>query len=225
MGLQYMPSGTSGMTAPGFNSTPDDWQLKQAQVQALGKQGAYQYGSGFGPSQAAQDQQTLAAIPVNAQMQRFNTILPYLTGSLSSLNSNFASAGGTNAPAPQISVGGVLNDQQVQQQVNTSRAANDAATQNSIRNAGNSIAGRGFGANSPLAMAMQQGYQNQNLQSNTANETATRLNAAQANAGQLLNSQQARSSQWQQENALDIQRRLPYFQHQNALIAALAGLA
>ena len=196
--------------------------------QAAGTQAQYNFmpASGIhGPSQGALDQQTLAGIPVNAQMSRFNQLLPILTGELGKLGTNgAATAGGTNTAPPPISTGPTLNPQQIQQQVNTSRAANDQSTATGIQNSNSSLAGRGFGSNSPLQMALNQGAQNSNMATNTANETATRLNAAQQNAAQTLNSQQALSNQWATGNQLDIQRRAPVFAQQNALIAALGGM-
>jgi hypothetical protein len=209
--------------------TPPQTQFAWSPQQALaGKQGQYSFspaGGGMnGPSQSALDQQTLASIPVNAQMSRFNQLLPLLTGQLGRLNNGFATAGGTNSAAPPISTGPTLNPQQIQQQVNTSRAANDQAVAGQMAQSNSSLAGRGFGSNSPLQMALNQGMQNNALATNTANETATRLNAAQQNAAQQLNTQQALSNQWATGNQLDIQRRAPVFAQQNALIAALGGL-
>jgi hypothetical protein len=151
----------------------------------------------------------------------FDQIFGALTGQLG----NMANAGGQNTPAPTISTGGVLNPQQIQQQVNTGRAATDAATGSRIATSNASLAGRGFGANSPLAQALGQGYQNQGLAANTAQETQTRLGAAEMNAKQRLAGQSALSNQWYQGNQTDIERRKPYFQTQNALIAALGGMA
>ncbi len=173
---------------------------------------------------AVHDALQAAQLQQGNQMSRFNQLLPLLTGQLGKLNNGFATAGGTNSAPPPISAGPTLNPQQIQQQVNTSRAANDQATAGQQANSNASLAGRGFGSNSPLSMALNQGMQNNNLATNTANETSTRLNAAQQNASQLLNSQQALSNQWATGNQLDIQRRAPYFQTQNALIAALGGL-
>lgn len=159
------------------------------------------------------------------KMQRFNQIYGLLGGELGRIGSQgYATAGGANGTPPPISTGPVLNDQQIQQQVNQSRASNDAATQGAQARNTASLAGRGFGANSPLAMALNQGLSNNNLATNTSNETNLRLNAAQQNAQQRLNSQQALSNQWAQGNQLDIQRRAPIFAQQNAIIAALAGL-
>lgn len=166
----------------------------------------------------------LASLPINAQMSRFNTVLPMLSSQFGNLQSMMATAGGQSGPSPEITVGGVLNPQQVQQQVNASRAANDQATQGRIMGMQQNMAGRGFGTNSPLAQALSTGMQNQNLATNTANERETRLNAAQMNAGQVLKSQQAREQSFSNRQNESIERTKPYFSSYNALLASLAGL-
>lgn len=174
---------------------------------------------------AVHDQLQATQLSEGNKMSRFNQIYGLLGGELGRLGQPGAfTAGGTNTAPPPISTGPVLNDQQVQQQVNQSRAATDQATQGTQQRNSASLAGRGFGSNSPLAFALNQSAANQGLQTNVNNETNTRLNASQMNAGHLLNSQQALSNQWQQGNQLDIERRKPYLQQQTALIGALAGL-
>ena len=172
---------------------------------------------------AVHDPLAAAQLTEGNKMTRFNEILPLLSNQFSSLN-NMATAGGSNGTPPPITAGPTLNPQQIQQQVNQSRAANDQQTAGQIQQTNSSLAGRGFGANSPLSMALNNASQGQNMATNTANETNTRLNAAQQNAGQLLNSQQALSNQWATGNQLDIQRRAPIFAERNALIQSLGGL-
>ena len=175
-----------------------------------------QAGAVHDPLQAAQ-------LTAADQMSRFSQVFGLLGGQLNN-NGGVSTAGGQNTAPPPITTGPMLNDQQIQQQVNSSRAANDASTQGAMAKNASSLAGRGLGGNSPLAMMLNQGLQNNNLATNTANETNTRLNAAQQNAQQTLNSQQALSNQWATGNQLDIQRRAPVIQQKTALISALAGL-
>ena len=217
-------------TDPGaLSSTGSQWGTNQQNANGSSTYNPSQYtnaqtGLATAQAGAVHDPLLAAQYGVNAQMSRFNQLLPLLSGDLSKLGTNMATAGGANTAPPPISAGPTLNPQQIQQQVNTSRAANDQSTANQQANSNASLAGRGFGSNSPLQMALNQGMQNSNMATNTANETATRLNAAQQNAAQTLNSQQALSNQWATGNQLDIQRRAPVFQQQNALIAALGGL-
>src|SRR5579863_5384970 len=176
-----------------------------------------QAGAVHDPLQAAQ-------LTEGNKMSRFNSILPLLSNQFSRLNNGFATAGGSNGTPPPITAGPVLNPQQIQQQVNQSSAATDQSAANQMRNSDASLAGRGFGSNSPLSMALNNATQGQARATNVSNETNTRLNAAQQNAQQALNSQQALSNQWATGNQLDIQRRAPIYAQQNALIAALGGL-
>lgn len=201
----------------GINSNGQSYAGPSAFAQAQTALGRAQASAVHDPLQAAQ-------LTENDKMARFNSILPLLTNQFSRLNNGFATAGGSNGAPPPITAGPVLNPQQIQQQVNQSRAANDQNTAGQIARSDASLAGRGFGSGSPLSMALNGAMQGQNMATNTANETNTRLNAAQQNASQLLNSQQALSNQWATGNQLDIQRRAPIFAQQNALIAALSGL-
>jgi hypothetical protein len=180
--------------------------------------------SGFDTANYA-NQQKLANIAANAQMypatlqqQRFQQVFPWLE------NQTGGPAPGGLPKAPTISTNPVLNSQQIQQQVNTQNANSDqsTATQNKAMQAG--LAGRGVGAQSPLAQALTGAAQGQNLASKTANETQTRLGAATTNAQQVLQEQQAQQQQYQQNQQLLINQQAPYYARQNALLAAISGL-
>jgi len=165
--------------------------------------------------------------PFDLKQQRFDQLFPMFQHSLTALGTPGQpfTAGGASGASPEITVGGTLNPQQVQQQVNSQRAANDQATEGRMRQTAGQTAGRGFGANSPLLMALQGQAMGQNLATNTANERETRLGAAQQNSQHVLSTQQAREAQFASRQGEDIARRQPYFQQSNALLAALAGLA
>lgn len=177
-----------------------------------------------------------AKAELDAKQGRFNSVFGYLQG----LGSNFLNsspfgqafrAGGSpvGGPEPRIDANPVWNPQQVQQQVNNQRAQNDAGLQSQERQNSQSLAGRGYGANSPLLSAMNQSASNANLIANASADRDTRLNAAQANAGQVLKGQQAQEGQYASRQQEDIQRRQPYvsgwFNTRNALLGALSGLA
>jgi hypothetical protein len=155
---------------------------------------------------------------------RFNAVMGALSGQLGKLNGGVYTAGGQNTAPPPITAGPVYNSQQMQQMQNQNAAQlqQGAAGQDARTSA--SLAGRGFGANSPLAMALQSANQANTRGQVAGTNTQLGLSAAQANAGQLLNSQQALSNQWATGNQLDIQRRTPLIQQQTAILQALAGL-
>jgi hypothetical protein len=132
--------------------------------------------------------------------------------------------GGVGKP-PEVSVGGVWNPQQIQQQVNASRAATDQATVAQQQASAQSATGRGFSPTSPMINAMQGQEWAAGLGTKAASEQKIRQDAAQANASQLLNTQQARANEWANQQQLEIQRAAPYFTRQNAWLAALAGMA
>lgn len=180
-------------------------------------QGGFQTGPFAGPDPASTEfnrTRELTMGPVNAQLAaqqgRFNAIFPLLQGQF---NANANPIGGQ----PRVDVGPIWNDQQIQQQVNAGRAQTDAATEARTREMQQSLGGRGFGANSPLAAALGTQYQNAGLSANTANERETRWNAAQGNAGHIFKTQMGREQ-------AQIEREKPRWAQQSALLAALAGL-
>jgi hypothetical protein len=185
--------------------------------------GQSQVSSQNAAQQIANTQANAAMYPAKLQQQRFQQLFPLLSGQLGSQGNPYTE-GGSVALGPNISTAPVLNPQQIQQQVNTMRATNDQSTASQQRAMQQSLAGRGLGGNSPLAQALGSNMQNANLAANTAGETQTRLGAAQQNAQQVLNAQQAQQNQYATQQQLQVERAAPYFQRQNVLIQALAGL-
>lgn len=172
--------------------------------------------------QVAQIGANAAMYPATLQQQRFQQVFPYLQSQLN--GGNPYAQGGTPGLGPNISAAPVLNSQQVQQQVNTQNAASDQSTAGQIKGYQNSAAGRGIGANSPLVQALSGQAQSANLAGKTANETQTRLGAAQQNSQQVLAGQTAQQGQYATQQQEEIARAAPYFQQQNILLQALAGL-
>ncbi len=165
--------------------------------------------------------------PATLKQQRFDTIFPWLQGQLGSLSSGggLATAGGQSGPSPEITVGGVWNPQQTQQQVNSARAKNDQTAQTTMRGQQQQLSAQGFGANSPLLQSLYGQTQANNLATNTSNEREIRNNAAQQNAQNLLSTQSARENQFANRQNEDIERRKPVWQTFNNLIGSLVGLA
>lgn len=164
--------------------------------------------------------QDTARIGLGNQQSRFNQVfgaLSPLLGQLGQWGANSQQIGGT----PTINTNPIWNPQQIQQQVNAGRAQNDQATQTQMRLAGQQMAGRGFGANSPLAAAIQGQLAGQNLATNADTERQTRMGMTQANAGHQLGAQTA----WEAAYADRLKPWLSYAgSTQNALLAALSGL-
>lgn len=127
-------------------------------------------------------------------------------------------------PAPNIGTGPVWDPGQVQRQVNAARAGNDAATSNQIGRMQGSMGARGFGTQSPLAMALQQRMQADNLATNTDAERNIRWDSAKGNAQQLLASQKAAADSWHQYQQEQIARAQIAAQQQNILTQAMFGL-
>jgi hypothetical protein len=142
-----------------------------------------------GENSRAQLSYQASTLPALLQQGRYQQLLPWA-------QAEYAASGGTVGPAPEISVGPVWNQQQVQQQVNSGRARNDQAAQTQMRETQNSLAGKGFGGNSPLLAALQNQTQMGNMAANSDMERETRWNAAEGNAGHVLDTQKARSDQY-----------------------------
>jgi hypothetical protein len=216
--------GLFGMYMQGNNSKLDPSASMVPNLYGLGwqaEQNKAQQAAETGRANIAAQASTL---PARLAMERFGQVFPYLQSRLNQFGPNGGDASSSNS-SPEITVGPVWNGQQVQQQVNQSRAANDAATQSQQRQMQQQLGGQGFGSGSPLAMALGAGMQNQNLQTNTQNETGIRNNASQVNAGQIFNTQQARSQQYAQRQSEALQAAQIRAGQGNALLSALAGLA
>lgn len=130
----------------------------------------------------------------------------------------------TVQPPPQVSTGPVWDQGQIQSRVNAARASNDAATAGQIARMQGSMGARGFGAQSPLAMALQQRMQSENLATNTDAERSLRWDAAKGNAQQVLAGQKAASDSWHQYQQEQIAMAQIAAQQQNILTQAMLGL-
>lgn len=172
---------------------------------------------------ALSNQLQIAGMPIAFARERFNTLLPMVSGALGGAMGSGGGGGGamigaTGAPSS------VYTPQQIDQQVNAMKAGNQqsAATQQR-ENAASNAAG-GFGSSSPLLQALNQQAQLGAMSANTAGERDLRLNAAGANAKQglgaatMMNQAQAAF----QANANDAERN--QLQARSSLVAALAGM-
>lgn len=164
------------------------------------------------------------AMPIDWDKQKFNQIWPWLQGQYDALGSSAYSVGGQSGQGPTINANPIWNPNQINQQVNNARAINDQTMASRTRQSQESLAGRGFGANSPLAQAMAAQFGMQNLVANTDADRNIRWNAVEGNANQVLTGQQAREQQFASRQAEDIERRKTYASQQNALLGSLGAL-
>lgn len=173
------------------------------------------------------------------QLDRIGQLFPQLLGEYTGYNTQtpysslLSEIGGPQSPFPTITRGPIWNENQVQSRVNQMRSGNDLAAGGAVRGLGESTAGRGFGASSPLLQELTSNIGSQNRATNTQGENDLRWNAAQGNAQHRLAAEQAdvgRSTAMSQD---DLQRRqmalsgrgqdLQYAANrQNALLQALA---
>src|SRR5262245_962930 len=162
------------------------------------------------------------------RQQRWNTLFPYMQRDLQEAQSGqaFAAYGGLKGdpgPRPYISDAPVYSDQMIQERVNAQRSASDAALQSRQAQTARQMAGRGYGARSPLAMALSEAAYGQNLAGNTAAEQQMRLEAAKANAEQVLKAQGLRSEAYTQDVQADVERKKTLASYLTQLRAPIYG--
>lgn len=177
----------------------------------------------------AQMQAEASKYPHLLKEKRFNQLFPMVQnvlGGQGGMAGMFGSAGGPAytgqgqvGQQPFISDAPVYDNQQIQEQVNAQRAQGDAALAGKQRQMQQSMAGRGFGSRSPIAMAMSNALFGQNLAANTANESQLRFDAAGANAKQRLEGQQARERQFASRQQEEIERN----KTRSGIISSLFG--
>lgn len=131
--------------------------------------------------------------------------------------------GGAGAPQPGVTVGGVWSPQQVDQQVNAAKSNNAMSAATQTRAAETGAAGRGFGANSPLLMALKGQIGAATMGANADADRQIRWDAAQGNAKQQLASEGLRGELWKAGEDSDIRRRQTANQGVSSLLAALGG--
>ncbi len=164
--------------------------------------------------------------PLIQKNQRFHAIMPMITKNMEWAKQNLF-----GMPMPGGGSGGygidskpVYSDDQIQQQVNAARAANDASTAGKTREMQESMAGRGYGSRSPLAEMLSNMYAGQNLATNTANERDTRMEASKQNAAHKIEQGKLSVQAKGQENDFYAQLAQVKQGGINALLAMLGSL-
>lgn len=156
---------------------------------------------------------------------QFNTVWGGLSGLLGGLNgSHGSSVGGTNTPQAAIDTSPIWNQDQINQQVNQSRAQSLQGAQGQQQAMAAKMSGQGFGSQSPALLQMQNNAMSQALGQAASNENNQRWAAAQGNASHVLNAQKAGEQNWADYNQADIERRKTSTGYATGLMSALAGL-
>ena len=108
--------------------------------------------------------------------------------------------------------------------MNAAWAKNDSKTQAQILQTQKELTGRGFSSNSPLLEALKVGYVGQNFRANNDAATQIRIQAAQANAEQILNSQKAVADQFNNQQGVVLESEKNQITRQVGLVGALSQL-
>lgn len=243
---QQLAQGFQGQQGDLSRALQTSLQQQQTQQANTAQQSAQAFQGGQGEAQRQNDL-SIAQLPWDFKNKVFGTFSPLIQnlfgqvggmlGQGGAAGTGGAGAGGVpppasgNSPQPNITAGPVWNPQQIQQQVNSTQAQNAAAAKSQQQQNQTKTAGQGWGSNSPLLQALNQGVGNNLLAQNSQAAQQIPWNAAQGNATQLLNSQQAQEGQWQDWNQADIARRQQAIASQgqqlnfgSSLVAALAGM-
>jgi hypothetical protein len=165
----------------------------------------------------------LGMAPLDFAKQKYNTLLPMLQSQLGAQGAGLV--GGQNTPQPAVTPGGVFTPDQIQQQVNASKASVDRQTATSQRGNATKLAGQGFSPKSPLLAALNQQAANAGMASGADQEREIRMGAAGQNAQHMLAGQNLAETQWRDFNDADIRRRQAAQQGQNSILSILASLA
>lgn len=178
------------------------------------------------PDIAAQgaQQQKLQQMNIDWQKQKFGAGMSLLGKQLAGMQQQNGLVGGASGAGPHIPGGPLWTQQAINQKVNANAAHVDQETATNQKDLAGQMAGKGFGARSPLAMALaQQGQQSAMGQKADYNRQFL-PQARQQNAQFDLGVGQAQEQQFAQRNQEDIQRRQALYGQQNSLISALGGL-
>lgn len=159
--------------------------------------------------------------PINWSRERFGQLFPLVQ---SELSGGVDRVGGASRPLPGVTVGGVWDDNQVQQQVNAARAGIDQRTAGRQQQAGRSAAGRGFSPSSPLLQALSTQIGNAGMAAGADAERGIRWDAAEGNARQRLSAEQLAQQQWSDYEDADIRRRQAATTRTGTLLQALAAM-
>lgn len=203
--------------------------------------GAFIPGQGWQPAGLAMNESTNDERTLNADSQFemanagnvlkrdiFNRVSPFLGDAFGSASGSFGAVGGQNTPLPQLPNSFVFNDQQTNQMVNAARAQGDQGAQTQRQQLAGSLSGRGFGQNSPLAMALMQGADSTARMGNADQERQIRFGAADRNAQQALGVGQLATTAWNAFNQADIARRQQqlegYLGNQRSMVSLLGAL-
>lgn len=215
--LQRYLSDSSNQSAANLANASNAERAREAALSAQTSQQGY----------ASQERQANIAAqaseyPAQLQQERFQTVMPYFTQALQGLQGqgSYAYKGqGQVGSQPTITAAPVFTNQQIQQQVNSQRSQADSRGQQDIRTQRADLAGRGYGANSPLAAALESATMGRSMNAGATAERETRLGSAQANASQLLQGQQAQEQQFSNRQSEDIDRNKAY----TGALAAMLG--
>jgi hypothetical protein len=179
------------------------------------------------PDIAAQgaQQQSLLKQQNDYKNQRFGQVMPLFQQAMNGMaQSQRGLVGGDSGQGPHIPGGPIWSQDAVQQNLNANRAQIDQQTATNNKTMQGNMAGKGFGARSPLAMALeQQGAQSGMAQkADYAREFVPQTRQANATFG--LQVGQAQENQFAQRQSEDIARRQALASTQNSLLQALGGL-
>lgn len=166
----------------------------------------------------------LGMAPINFAQQKFNTVMPLISGLMGGVRANMG-GGGAMAPQPSMGSGDIWTQAQIDQQVNAAKAGNAQQASTASHNAARQTAGRGFGANSPLLAALQGQIQMGQMGTDADAERGIRLDSAKANAQNRLATGSLAEQKWLDAQDQNLRRQQLAFSGPASLLGALSGFA
>ncbi len=174
--------------------------------------------------QIAQTQAEASKYPATLAQQRWEQTFPWAQQQWASMSQQGDSGGAGTAPVPAIDANPIWSGQQIQERVNSTRAASDAATGGAVRRQNQELSGRGFSSMSPLRAELEGAAYGRNNAANMGAENDLRFNSAQANSAQVLKGQQAQEAQRASQEQEAIARRGNQINLQGKLMGLLGAL-
>ena len=193
----------------------------QGPISSGGNASPYNEASGGTGSASPWLQYQLGQQQLKQQQGQFEDVYNPLSAAFAA-NTNFG--GAPTTPQPGVSTGPIWTPQQTQAMVNQSNAQGIQGAQTQQRAAANTMAGQGFGSQSPALQQIQQNAMSQAIAGNASNANNLIYGAAQGNAQQVLAEQTQAQNAWYQQQQQQIARNQLNEQYQQSLAGAMAGL-
>lgn len=167
----------------------------------------------------------LGMAPIDFAREKFNAVMPMIGGAIGGIGGIRGGGGGGGglSPQQQTQIGDIWNQGQIDQQVNAAKAGDAQQAATASNAAARNTAGKGFGSSSPLLAALQGQIQTGRMATDAESERGIRLNSAQANAQNRLQTGSLAEQQWLDAQDQNLRRQQLGYSGPASLLAAMGG--